>query len=101
MRPPKSVDEHIERGKLLVKELPAEDELTGPSSKERLLGEADAILRALPEDYLRGLPADVQEKIRDWLARRSPPNPPTPLSLSEGQGGLALSPTPSPSGEGA
>jgi hypothetical protein len=71
MRPPKTVDEHIERLQQLVKELPAEEELTGPSSKERILKEADAILRALPEDYLRGLPEDVQEKIRAWLARRS------------------------------
>lgn len=70
MRPPKTVDEHLERLQQLVKELPSEEELAAPSSKERLLTEADAILRALPEDYLRALPEDLQEKIRAWLGRR-------------------------------
>ena len=70
MPSPKTVDEHIERLEQLVKELPAEDQLAGPSSEERLLAEADAILRSLPEDYLKALPEDLQEKIRARLARR-------------------------------
>jgi len=70
MRSPKTVDDPIERLKELVKQLPPQDRLSGPSGEERLLAEADAILRGLPEDYLLALPEDLQEKIRARLARR-------------------------------
>jgi hypothetical protein len=67
---PKTVEEHIEELRQLVKDLPSEEEIQRPNTEARLVAEADAILRALPEDYLLTLPEDLQAKIRARLERR-------------------------------
>jgi hypothetical protein len=48
----------------LLAGLSLEQLLAGLSPEQRLLGLTDDALRALSEDYVRSLPADVQDAIR-------------------------------------
>jgi sugar-specific transcriptional regulator TrmB len=70
MGAPRSVHEHLERLRQVLKELPPEDELIGNVTEEKLLEKVEAVLRGLPEEYIAALPKDLQEKIRRRLERR-------------------------------
>ncbi len=46
-----------------------EQRLAGLSPEQQILALSDEVLRGMPDEYLRTLPAGVQEAIRERLAR--------------------------------